>query len=194
MPILRVLRCRGRRYTAHMRSDYRLEPCRSALNRVSGMPFKWSLNPYTGCAHRCTFCYVRAFEKRADRPSDDRYGAVVRVKINVVDVLRFELSRPAWPRRTRELEAQHVDDVDLDPDHGAVAIVRWPIGAFLERAHIAERAAVGAARVRVQRPLEGHARNTVQGRATRLEAIITAHVCSIAPTSATQNPKNRHVA
>ena len=35
------------------------------------MPFAWSLNPYMGCAHRCTFCYVRAFELRADRPSGD---------------------------------------------------------------------------------------------------------------------------
>ena len=34
----------------------------------AGMPFAWSLNPYMGCAHRCTFCYVRAFEARADRP------------------------------------------------------------------------------------------------------------------------------
>ena len=41
---------------------------RSALNRVKGMPFDWSLNPYMGCVHRCTFCYVRAFEQRADRP------------------------------------------------------------------------------------------------------------------------------
>ena len=42
---------------------------RSALNRVAGMPFDWSLNPYMGCVHRCTFCYVRAFELRADRPA-----------------------------------------------------------------------------------------------------------------------------
>ncbi len=81
-----------------MRSEYLEEPCRTALNRVAGMDFEWSLNPYTGCAHRCTFCYVRAYEKRADRPSDDRYGAVVRVKTNVVEVLRAELDRPSWKR------------------------------------------------------------------------------------------------
>jgi DNA repair photolyase len=62
------------------------------------MPFGWSLNPYMGCAHRCTFCYVRGFEKRADRPSDDRYGRSIRVKTNVVDVLRQELSRRSWKR------------------------------------------------------------------------------------------------
>jgi DNA repair photolyase len=79
-----------------MRAEYREEPCRSALNRVRGMAFDWSLNPYMGCVHRCTFCYVRAFERRADRPSDDRYGATIRVKTNVADVLRRELARPSW--------------------------------------------------------------------------------------------------
>jgi DNA repair photolyase len=62
------------------------------------MPFKWSLNPYMGCYHRCTFCYVRAFEQRADRPSDDRYGTSIRVKLNVADVLRRELARATWCR------------------------------------------------------------------------------------------------
>jgi DNA repair photolyase len=81
-----------------MRVEYREEPCRSALNRVQGMPFEWSLNPYMGCAHRCTFCYVRAFELRADRPSDDRYGASIRVKTNVAEVLRRELARRSWQR------------------------------------------------------------------------------------------------
>jgi DNA repair photolyase len=76
--------------------EYREEPCRSALNRVKGMGFGWSLNPYMGCAHRCTFCYVRAFEQRADRPADDRYGRSIRVKVNVAEVLRAELARPSW--------------------------------------------------------------------------------------------------
>lgn len=85
-------------YTLPVRPDYREEPCRTALNRVSGMPFRWSLNPYTGCAHRCTFCYVRAFELRAGRPSGERYGRSIRVKINVAEVLRAELARRAWRR------------------------------------------------------------------------------------------------
>ena len=32
-----------------MRVEYRIEPCKSALTQVRGMPFKWSLNPYMGC-------------------------------------------------------------------------------------------------------------------------------------------------
>jgi DNA repair photolyase len=81
-----------------MRADYREEPCRNALNRVTGMDFKWSLNPYMGCAHQCTFCYVRAFERRADRPADDRYGRSIRVKVNVAEVLWAEVTRPGWAR------------------------------------------------------------------------------------------------
>ena len=81
-----------------MQVEYREEPCRSALNHVKGMMFKWSLNPYMGCAHRCTFCYVRAFELRADRPFDERYGRSIRVKINVADVLARELARPSWEK------------------------------------------------------------------------------------------------
>jgi DNA repair photolyase len=79
-----------------MTVEFREEPCRSAINPVRGMSFSWSLNPYTGCAHRCTFCYVRAYERRADRPSDERYGRTIRVKVNVADVLRLELARPSW--------------------------------------------------------------------------------------------------
>src|SRR5262245_24879704 len=79
-----------------MRVAYRIEPCKSALTQVRGMPFRWSLNPYMGCVHRCTFCYVRHFEQRADRPSDDRYGRSIRVKVNVAEVLRRELARRSW--------------------------------------------------------------------------------------------------
>jgi DNA repair photolyase len=85
-------------YTAGMRVEYREEPCRTALNRVKGMAFAWSLNPYTGCVHQCTFCYVRAFELRADRPPDDRYGRSIRVKVNIAEVLARELARPSWKR------------------------------------------------------------------------------------------------
>jgi DNA repair photolyase len=81
-----------------MRPVYRDEPCRTALNRVRNMSFSWSLNPYMGCAHQCTFCFVRAFEQIADRPSDSRYGTSIRVKTNLVEVLRLELGRRSWKR------------------------------------------------------------------------------------------------
>jgi len=112
-----------------MRSLYREEPCRVALNRVRGMEFNWSLNPYMGCAHRCTFCYVRAFEERADRPGDARYGDVVRVKTNVVEVLRQELARPSWPRESVAVGAA---TDPYQPAEGRYRLTRGCIGAFAE--------------------------------------------------------------
>jgi DNA repair photolyase len=115
-----------------MRVEYREEPCRSALNRVKGMGFQWSLNPYMGCVHRCTFCYVRAFEKRADRPSDDRYGRSIRVKTNVADVLRRELARPSWDR---EIVAIGAATDPYQPAEGRYKLTRSCLEALAESAN-----------------------------------------------------------
>src|SRR5437764_14869712 len=42
---------------------------KSALNRVpekSRMPFRWTINPYRGCAHACKFCFARPTHKYLD--------------------------------------------------------------------------------------------------------------------------------
>jgi DNA repair photolyase len=112
-----------------VRVEYREEPCRSALNRVKGMMFGWSLNPYMGCVHRCTFCYVRAFERRADRPSDERYGTSIRVKVNVAEVLRKELARPSWEGETVAVGAA---TDPYQPAEGRYRLTRGCIEAFAE--------------------------------------------------------------
>jgi DNA repair photolyase len=112
-----------------MRVDYREEPCRSALNRIKGMAFEWSLNPYMGCVHRCTFCYVRAFEQRADRPSDERYGTSIRVKVNVAEVLRRELGRASWEGDTVAVGAA---TDPYQPAEGKYRLTRGCIEAFAE--------------------------------------------------------------
>jgi DNA repair photolyase len=93
------------------------------------MMFEWSLNPYMGCVHRCTFCYVRAFERRADRPSDERYGTSIRVKVNVVDVLRKELARPSWEGETVAVGAA---TDPYQPAEGRYRLTRGCIEAFAE--------------------------------------------------------------
>src|SRR5829696_9492743 len=115
-----------------MRPDYREEPCRTALNRVKGMMFGWSLNPYMGCAHQCTFCYVRAFERRADRPSDDRYGTSIRVKTNIADVLRRELARKSWKG---ELVAIGAATDPYQPAEGSYRLTRACLQVLAEAAN-----------------------------------------------------------
>lgn len=109
--------------------QYLEQPCKTALNRVKGMPFKWSLNPYMGCEHRCAFCYVRFFEKRADRPSDDRYGRSIRIKTNVAEVLRQELGRPNWKRETVSIGAA---TDPYQPAEGRYRLTRACLQAFAD--------------------------------------------------------------
>jgi DNA repair photolyase len=107
--------------------EYREEACRSALNHVRGMAFKWSLNPYMGCVHRGTFCYVRHFEHRSDRPFDDRYGTSIRVKTNVAEVLRKELARSSW---AHELVAVGAATDPYQPAEGRYKLTRACLEAF----------------------------------------------------------------
>ena len=87
-------------YTDRMRPSTARSRAGRALNRVKGMPFAWSLNPYTGCVHRCTFCYVRGVRARAPTgPPTTATAASIRVKMNVAEVLRRELARRSWAAR-----------------------------------------------------------------------------------------------
>ena len=74
--------------------------CRTALNRVQHMGFRWSLNPYQGCFHSCHYCFARAHAKLADRDPGQGFSSDVSVKVNVADVLRKELSSRSWRRET----------------------------------------------------------------------------------------------
>lgn len=72
--------------------------CQSALNRVQGMPFRWSLNPYRGCAHDCVYCFARATHRYLGLGAGVEFARVLFVKTNVADVLAAELARRTWRR------------------------------------------------------------------------------------------------
>jgi DNA repair photolyase len=68
---------------------------RTALNSVQGMPFKWSLNPYKGCAHACSYCYARAYHSYLDL-SPSSFETQLFVKTNIAELLRGEVRRGTW--------------------------------------------------------------------------------------------------
>lgn len=78
------------------RALYTVAPCKSALNRVRGMPFAWSLNPYRGCTHGCHYCYARATHAHLGLNVGPDFTRRIFVKSNVVEVLRRELAARSW--------------------------------------------------------------------------------------------------
>src|SRR5437660_4948799 len=76
--------------------------CKSAINRVQGMPYlKWSLNPYGGCVHKCRFCFAVQYRVVADQGTTHDFGTRLFIKTNFVDVLARELKR-------RGLQGEHI--------------------------------------------------------------------------------------
>ena len=75
--------------------------CKSALNRVSvpSLPsLRWSLNPYRGCQHACVYCFARGNHEYLGYNTGRDFERRIIVKVNLVEVLRRELRRPAWRR------------------------------------------------------------------------------------------------
>ncbi|MGA8365185.1 MAG: radical SAM protein [Solirubrobacteraceae bacterium] len=72
---------------------------RSVLNRVPGtsrMPFRWTINPYRGCAHACVYCFARPTHRYLDFDAGRDFEREIIVKVNAPEVLRAELARPSW--------------------------------------------------------------------------------------------------
>ena len=77
---------------------YQEVTCRSALNRVRGMPFGWTLNPYRGCTHGCHYCFARRYQPHLELDAGDEFASVILVKVNFAEVLRRELAKTRRPR------------------------------------------------------------------------------------------------
>jgi DNA repair photolyase len=72
---------------------------RSALNKVpekSRLPFRYTVNPYRGCSHACTYCFARPTHTYLDLNAAEDFEREIVVKVNVPELLRAELARPSW--------------------------------------------------------------------------------------------------
>jgi len=92
-----------RRFTAPEALDTRFYEvhAKSALNRVpekSRMPFRWTVNPYRGCSHACTYCFARPTHTYLGFDAGRDFEREIVVKVNAPEVLRVELARTSWKR------------------------------------------------------------------------------------------------
>jgi DNA repair photolyase len=101
---------------------------KSALTRVQGMPFAWSLNPLRGCAHSCRYCYAREYHAKMGRDTGAGFDREIEVKVNFPDVLRGELRR----LRLRETVALGTATDPYQPCEGRYRLTRRTLEALVE--------------------------------------------------------------
>lgn len=72
---------------------------RRVVNRVpesSGLPFRWTVNPYRGCSHACVYCFARPTHEYLGFGIGEDFDRRIVVKVNAVERLRAELRSPRW--------------------------------------------------------------------------------------------------
>ncbi len=83
------------------RAQYVEIDCQSAVNRVQGMPFQWSLNPYRGCVHACHYCYARATHTYYGLNADEDFETQIFVKARPLPRSVTSASHCTIKRRSR---------------------------------------------------------------------------------------------
>lgn len=72
---------------------------KTIINRVpadSRVPFRYTINPYRGCSHACTYCFARKTHEYLNLGTGADFDSKVIVKANAGRLLRKELAKPSW--------------------------------------------------------------------------------------------------
>ncbi|MEA2556579.1 MAG: hypothetical protein QOG88_117, partial [Actinomycetota bacterium] len=71
---------------------------KSVINHVpgNGVPFDWTINPYRGCTHACTYCFARPTHTFLDMNAGRDFETKIVVKTNAPELLRRELAAKRW--------------------------------------------------------------------------------------------------
>jgi len=67
-----------------------------AENDSPDVGFRYSVNPYRGCAHGCSYCYARPYHEYLGLSAGLDFETKVFVKYRAAELLRDFLARPSW--------------------------------------------------------------------------------------------------
>lgn len=90
---------------------------KTMLNPVKtpAMPFDWSINPYRGCQHGCSFCYARSTHAFLGLDADDTFQRHILYKSNAREALERQLMQLKARRRGNGLPASVAIGTATDP-------------------------------------------------------------------------------
>lgn len=76
------------------------EDAKSLLNenKSPDLAFRYSVNPYRGCQHACSYCYARPSHQYLGFGAGTDFERKIIVKRNAPQVLRAELAKRSWKR------------------------------------------------------------------------------------------------
>jgi len=57
-------------------------------NDSPDLPFTWSVNPYRGCQHACSYCYARTYHEYLGLGAGTDFDSKLVVKLNAAELLR----------------------------------------------------------------------------------------------------------
>jgi DNA repair photolyase len=85
--------------TPHFRGIEFIEvEAKSIINHVPGnfLPFEWTINPYRGCSHSCSYCFARVTHTYMDMNAGRDFETKIVVKVNASQLLKKELRARRW--------------------------------------------------------------------------------------------------
>jgi len=112
-----------------------------AENDSPDVGFRYSVNPYRGCSHGCTYCYARPTHEYLGLSAGLDFETKVFVKYGAVELLRDFLAKPGW--RPETIAFSGVTDCyqpaerEFHITRGCVAVAaecRQPIGIITKNA------------------------------------------------------------
>src|SRR5512145_2625854 len=100
-----------------------------AENRSPDIGFRWSLNPYRGCAHGCTYCYARPSHEYLGFSAGLDFERRILVKEDAPALLRRTFLAPRWEP---EVVALSGNTDCYQPVERRLAITRRCLEVFVE--------------------------------------------------------------
>jgi len=123
-----------------MEQEYKEIICKSACTKTKrSMPYKWDLNIYRGCEHRCKYCYALYSHKYLE----SNYGEVVSskeansnkffnniyIKTNIAEELDKQLSKPSWKNELIAIGTVTDSYQSIEKEHG---LMREVLGVLIK--------------------------------------------------------------